>query len=297
MNLQTFLTEYFFRALIALIQSVILILSPGGFPRVPHEESFEPVWSDEFDGDSLDTAKWHGHGCGENVEVRRGSYWSTAVLRMEDGCLHIPTEYYPEGLNGNGKPGWYTCGIDTSGLYEQQYGYFEVRCILPKGAGLWAAFWMLCGGMSNMDGTGLDGAEIDIFESPFSTDKYSRRVSSNIHIDGYGADLKSFHVCEPYLLINDPYEKFNTYGLEWNETGYTFYVNGIKTGESDFGGASQTPEYMILSVEVGGADAEPGASWAVGTLSGSDKPTDFIIDYVRAYQYRPGEEQKTKSPC
>ena len=297
MNFWTFMTHSFFRALIALFQSLILTFSPGGFPRVPHEEDFDLVWSDEFDGDGLDTAKWHGHGCDSGATIRRGSYWSTSVLRVEDGCLHIPTEYYPDGLNGNGKPGWYTCGIDTSGLYYQRYGYFEVRCILPKGAGLWAAFWMLCGGMSHVDGTGLDGAEIDIFESPFSTDKYSRRVSSNIHIDGYGEDLKSMHVCEPYILINDPYEEFNTYGLEWNEYGYTFYVNGIKTGESDFGGASQTPEYMILSVEVGGENAEPGASWASGALSAEDAPTDFIIDYVRAYQYKPGAEPAADLPC
>lgn len=297
MNFWTFMTHSFFRALIALFQSLILTFSPGGFPRIPHEEDFDLVWSDEFDGTGLDTTKWHGHGCDSGAAIRRGSYWSTSVLRVEDGCLHIPTEYYPDGLNGNGKPGWYTCGIDTSGLYYQRYGYFEVRCILPKGAGLWAAFWMLCGGMSHVDGTGLDGAEIDIFESPFSTDRYSRRVSSNIHIDGYGEDLKSMHVCEPYILINNPYEEFNTYGLEWNEYGYTFYVNGIKTGESNFGGASQTPEYMILSVEVGGENAEPGASWASGALSADEAPTDFIIDYVRAYQYKPGAEPASNKRC
>lgn len=203
---------------------------------------------------------------------------------MKDGNLHIRTEYYPEGYNGNGKPGWYTCGIDTKGLFEQKYGYFEVRCILPKGAGLWSAFWMGNIGPDGSDGT--QGAEIDIFEAPYYATKYPRRVSSNIHYGGYTENIHSTNVCEPYVLFNNPYEKFNTYGLEWNENEYIFYVNGIETGRSSFGGASQVPEYLLLSVEVGGDDAVPAESWAAGVLEPGGETTDFIIDYVRAHQYK-----------
>ena len=279
--------KIFFRALWALAQSLFLIITPFSFPRVPHEKRLELVWSDEFDGDALDKTKWEGHYCNaEEASVRRGSYWNTNAAFLEDGNLHIPVRYCPEGLGGSGKPGWYTCGIDTRGLYEQTYGYFEVRCILPKGSGLWAAFWMLCDGMGHVDGTGTDGAEIDVFESPFSAQKHNRMVSSNLHIDGYGDDHKSENVCKAYNLLNDPYRKFNTYGVEWTEKGYTFYINGVKTGFSDFGGASQVPEYLILSVEVGGDNGEPGESWAPGVLAPGDAPTDFIVDYVRAYQFK-----------
>ena len=277
----------FIKAFFAEMLSLVMSLSPKGFPRVPHEEKFELVWSDEFDGDSLDFSKWRGHGCSSDAaSVRRGSYWHTDMAEVRDGELHIKTAYYPEGYNGNGKPGWYTCGIETNGLYEQKYGYFEVRCILPAGTGLWAAFWMLTDGMSNVDGGGTDGAEIDIFESPFYGRSPQRKVSSNIHIDGYGEALKSTNVCEPLILFNNPYEEFNTYGLEWNEDGYTFYINGIKTGSSDFGGASRVPEYMILSVEVGGQNAVPADSWAGAALADGSEPTDFVVDYVRAYQYK-----------
>lgn len=277
----------FLKAVAALIMSLFMTLSPKGFPRIPHEEDFSLAWSDEFDGTSLDREKWHGHGFSEgSTHIRRGSYWDIDMARVEDGCLHIATEYYPEGLNGNGKPGWYTCGIDTSGLFEQKYGYFEIRCILPEGEGLWSAFWMLCPGMGNTGDGGTDGAEIDIYESPFYGERIPNRVTSNIHIDGYGEDHKSTNVCEPYILFNNPYESFNTYGLEWNENEYIFYVNGIETGRSDFGGASRAPEYLILSVEVGGEDAQPQDSWAGSGLTDESKPTDFIVDYVRVYQYK-----------
>ncbi len=279
----------FLRAVAALILSLFLTLSSAGFPRVPHEKKLELVWSDEFDGESLDRTKWEGHHCTDDDSspaVRRGSYWHTGLAVVEDGCLRIQTRYLPDGLNGNGKPGWYSCGIDTNGLYEQRYGYFEVRCILPRGTGMWSAFWMLTGSMGNVDGGGTDGAEIDVMESPFYTARCNRKISSNIHYDGYGDAHQSKNVCEPFILFNDPYEEFNTYGIEWDEDGYTFYINGIKTGSSDFGGASRVSEYMILSVEVGGAGAVPGESWAGATLSPGGEVTDFVIDYVRAYQYK-----------
>ena len=105
-------------------------------------------------------------------------------------------------------------------------------------------------------------------------------------MDGYGEYHQSTNVCQPYLLWNDPYENFNTYGLEWNEKEYIFYVNGVETGRSDFGGVCEVPMYLILSVEVGGNNAVPAADWTGGPLTPDCEPTDFIIDYVRAYQYK-----------
>ncbi|MBQ7637466.1 MAG: glycoside hydrolase family 16 protein [Clostridia bacterium] len=276
----------FLKALWAVVLSMIMTVSGGGFPRIPHEKDFTLIWHDEFDGDKLDETKWKGHYCGNGEpSVRRGSYWHTDMATVKDGNLHIATRFYPNGFKGNGKPGWYTCGLDTRGLFEQAFGYFEIRCILPKGGGMWAAFWMLCDGMSNVDGSGTDGAEIDIFEAPYYAEKNNRRISSNIHIDGYGEGLKSTNVCKPYILVNDPYENYNTYGLEWNENEYIFYINGIETGRSSFGGTSRVPEFLLLSVEVGGENAVPGESWASGVLKPGTKTSDFIVDYVRVYKY------------
>ncbi len=280
------------KALWAVFISLFMAVSPAGFPRVPHEKDLELVWADEFDGDSLDLTKWEGHGFGsETTIVRRGSYWNTDFATVKDGKLHIRTAYCPDGYNGNGKPGWYTCGIDTRGLFEPTHGYFECRCILPKGVGLWSAFWMISNSMAfnNDPGEvigGADGAEVDAFESAFYENKTPRRVSSNIHVDGYGEYHRSANVCQPYLLFNDPYENFNTYGLEWNEKEYIFYVNGIETGRSDFGGVCEVPMYLILSVEVGGNNAVPAADWTGGPLTPDCEPTDFVIDYVRAYKYK-----------
>ena len=57
------------------------------------------------------------------------------------------------------------------------------------------------------------------------------------------------------------------------------------------GGASRTPEYLILSVEVGGKDAVPAADWVGGPITRESEITDFVVDYVRAYRY------KTRGGC
>ena len=284
--------SWILKGVLAVLLAGVLSLSPLGFPRVPHEKKLELVWADEFEGDAIDTDKWEGCYCNStDIYRRRGSYWNTDMATVKDGTLHIRTTYYPEGYNGNGLPGWYTCGLDTNGRFAQTYGYFETRCILPKGCGLWAAFWLVPHSMNSQDygtleNSGEDGAELDVFESAFFDSKTPRRVTSNIHIDGWGPYHQSANACKPFVLFNDPYEDYNTYGMAWDEDGYTFYINGIKTGHSDFGGASKVPEYLILSVEVGGTNAVPAEDWAGGPLTPDSETTDFVVDYVRVYQFK-----------
>lgn len=285
----------FLRPLASVILAVVsLFLSVFDLPTVPYGKTvnmdrFELVWADEFNGDSLDTTVWKQSGRVSQSTLRRGGYWNTDMARVHDGDLHIVTEYYPDGYNGNGKPGWYTAGIDTQDSFTQCYGYYEVRCILPEGYGLWSAFWMMNHGVGTIGDEGRDGTEIDIFESAYFSEKGLKKnsVSSNLHFDGYGEAHQQRNVCHTLLTANNPYKEYNTYGLEWNEDGYTFYVNGVKTGKSDFGGVSRNPEWLLLSVEVGGDNAVPGESWAGPSIeTDTSLVSDFVVDYVRVYQYK-----------
>lgn len=247
----------------------------------------EPVFEDEFDGDEINRTYWAGHLNDNGTFMRKGGYWNPKMLSVEDGALHIRTAYYPEGLDG-GPAGWYNGAMDTNGHYMQKYGYFECRCILPKGVGLWGAFWMLCKSMGDTTMGGLNGAEIDIFESPYYySPLYRNTTKHTIHIDGYAEAHKS-QGSGYYRISGNPYEEFHTYGVEWNEKEYVFYIDGKMTARTDFGGASQVEEYMLLSVEVGGENGTPTESWAgpVIDTNGQDFVSDFIVDYVRTYQYK-----------
>lgn len=296
----------FFRALV----SILMIISPTlphmfGLPAVPSgqelnlDERFVLTWSDEFDGDELDRSVWQTEWW---VTMRKGGYWHEDMVSVKDGNLIITTAYFDEPLENYYEeqwgdvidfkdygPGWYSACITTNGTFEQTYGYYECRCILPKSSGMWSAFWMMNEGVYNVDGSGKDGTEVDIFESMYYKDVkwgYGDAVISGIHYDGYGEGHNGDSIDKWYA--NNPYEEFNTYGLEWNENEYIFYINGIETGRLSTGGVSQNPEYLLLSCEVAG---ENGVAYAdrhgVGPIDMEPGDTaEFIVDYVRVYQYK-----------
>lgn len=246
---------------------------------------FDLVWSDEFDGSTLDTSKWENSyyaGYDNGSAIRRGGYWNAKYGFQNDGFYTIRTAYDAAGIDGRSPAGYYNQAIDTRTKYEQLYGYFEVRCKLPKGEGIWAAFWFMSDGVFDETNKGVTGAELDVFESPYYGRKVSNNmVSHNIHIDGYG-DAHQAMGSRKFLVHGDPYGEFHTYGIEWNKGGYTFYIDGKESYYTNWGGVCTVPEYMLLSVEVGGLNGKPDHDDPLSGLSYSD----YVVDYVRAYQYK-----------
>ncbi len=243
----------------------------------------EPTFCDNFDGE-LDRSVWSGHyQYGTQTEARKGSYWNQYLAYTEDGNLIIPVVYLEDGMGGKGA-GWYTAGIDTDGDspngFSQKYGYFECRCILPEGADIWSAFWLMNESVYEENGTGTDGTEIDVFESDQYENFLRNAVSSNLHYDGYG-DAHQKLGARVFLTGNNPYEEFNTYGLEWNENEYVFYINGRETFRTSYGGVSQNEEYIILSVEMRGENGTPSQR-----ENAPAEGAEFIVDYVKVYQYK-----------
>lgn len=267
---------------------IILICTSLDIPCFPMGEKldmdkFEIMFNEEFEGE-LDRSVWSGHYQYGNTTVdRKGSYWNQYLAQTKDGNLVIPVVYLEEGMGGEGA-GWYTAGIDTDSDakngFSQKFGYFECRCILPEGADIWSAFWLMNSGVFDEDGSGRDGTEIDIFESDGYENLFKYNVSSNLHFDGYG-DAHQKLGATRFLLKNNPYEEFNTYGLEWNENEYIFYINGVETFRTSFGGVSQNEEYIILSVEMRGENGIPSER-----ENAPAEGAEFIVDYVKVYQYK-----------
>lgn len=280
-----FMTAFIMRLvnyLVAFVSAILLMfnISPvrEGGDKIDLD-NYELTFSDDFNGTELDSSLWRAHN-GEGV--RRGGYWSLDCVSVYDGNLHIATRYEADGKFG---AGWYTAGISTQDKFMQTYGYYECRCILPKGTGMWAAFWLTNPNVSKYEtGNATQGAEIDVFESPYYYRTINNNlVSSNIHYNGYGIQTKYSNV-GIWQLDNNPYENYNTYGVEWTQNGYTFFINGNKVGSSSFGGVSTQDEYMILSCETDGDSASPIRGWS-GLITDNEQPftADFIVDYVKAY--------------
>ncbi len=273
-----------------LITCILTVCSWLDIPCAPlgkevDMSKFSITFEEEFEGE-LDRSVWSGHyQYGEKSEARKGSYWNQHLARTEKGNLVIPIVYLEEGMGGK-DAGWYTAGIDTDSdapnSFSQKFGYFECRCILPKGADVWSAFWLMNDGVYNEDGNGRDGTEIDIFESDRYEKILNHSVTSNLHFDGYNEAHQKMGA-KAFSTGNNPYEEYNTYGLEWNENEYIFYINGKETFRTDYGGVSQNEEYVILSVEMRGENGVPSQR---ENAPSEELESEFIVDYVKVYQYK-----------
>ena len=123
---------------------------------------------------------------------------------------------------------------------------------------------------------GVTGAEIDVIETPTDYNLNSKEFGSvyhTIHVDAYG-DAHRQEV-QGWFYAEDPYNQFNTYGVEWNSEEYIFYINGTETARTSFGGVCRVPLYLIISVGVN--DQVEGNEYL---------PASLIVDYVRCYQYK-----------
>jgi beta-glucanase (GH16 family) len=134
----------------------------------PQPGQWQRSWSDEFDsadGSRPDPSRWvydpGGNGWG-NEELE--TYTDRAEnSRIEGGALVI-TARAEKFTGADGFPRDYTSArIKTLGRFSQLYGRFEARIKIPRGQGIWPAFWMM--GV-NIDTRGWpDDGEVDIMEN------------------------------------------------------------------------------------------------------------------------------------
>ena len=221
------------------------------------------IWSDEFDGRSLDLAKWDYFLLGRRrdaIDVKE------AVSLDGQGHLILTTSKVGDA--------WHTGMISTQGKFERAFGYFECRVRFQTQVGHWSAFWLQSPKMGAVVGdTKTSGTEIDIFEYLVNR---GDKVQHTLHWDGYGKDHKSAEQIHEEEGLS---RGWHTIGLEWTKNEYVFYVDGKetwRTGEA----VSHAPEFIILSLEVG--------EWA-GDIAKATLPDSVVFDYVRVYKTRPTE--------
>jgi len=237
---------------------------------------YELVFSDDFDGDSLNTDVW-------TAAVRDGTYkLSPEQISFDGENMIITTEYREDGSMGEG---WYTTDLNLNQQYCQ--GYFEIRCKVfdnKKRGDFWSAFWLTCEGVYDADVSkgGIGGCEIDIFES-FADAPNGQTTPQGITpaiwcngIDDNAATIDGVNLGQWYS--NDPVNEFNTYGVLWTDDYYIWYINGVEALRISYGsGPSQVPETLRISM------CTPNLSPENLPRSVSDSG-DYVIDYVRIYQ-------------
>ena len=197
---------------------------------------------------------------------------------MEGGALVITAR--AEKFTGkDGIAREYTSArLKTLGRFSQAYGRFEARIKIPRGQGIWPAFWMM--GV-DIDSRGWpDGGELDVMEN---IGREPNTVYGTLHGPGYsGAD----GISTPFQSPNGrPFaDDFHLYAVEWEPSEIRWYVdsNHFRTLKpSDLPGGSKWvfdhEMFMLLNVAVGGG-------WPGNPDGTTVFPQQMQVDYVRVYK-------------
>jgi beta-glucanase (GH16 family) len=241
------------------------------------------TWRDEFNsrGRSIpDPDKWvieTGGGGWGNEELE---YYTNRLKNVFVGNGHLVITARKEHYTGkDGVSRDYTSArLKTLGKFTQAYGRFEARIKIPRGQGMWPAFWMMGDDIERIDWPAC--GEIDIMEN---IGKEPSAVHGTIHGPGYsgnGGISADFALPEQRRFADD----FHVFAVEWEPQQIRFYVDdalyGTRTpGELPAGAkwVYDHPFFVLLNVAVGG-------NWPGSPDSTTHFPQTMLVDYVRIYK-------------
>ena len=271
---------------------------------LPENKKWKLVWSDEFDGDKLDESKWNFRRyfwgkksptfTDEGVEldgesslhiklVKKGEDFYSAHLQTGSLTYDMPKD----------SDGFWPFGEFQPAKFMHKFGYYEIRCRLPKNPGWHAAFWLQAPGIGSSPDPRVCGVETDIMEN------YAQHTKGLMLCgNGYGGYGKNSvwpgHFRFPYEETEDGW---HYYGVDWSRDGYVFYADGKKIGRQ---GPPEVPvseveQFILVSTECHGYHRNFGENcgldgsgdvWAgrpVEELKKAVLPDEFVVDHVRVF--------------
>jgi beta-glucanase (GH16 family) len=245
------------------------------------------AFKDEFNksvNSPIDSSKWTAEIGGNGWGNQELEYYTNSIENAYhdgSGSLVIKAIKLTPPLN---LTCWYgpcqytSARLVTKGKFDQKYGRFEARIKIPRGQGMWAAWWMLG---NDIDTVGwATCGEIDVMEN-------IGREPNIVHATVHGPNYNGANgIGGPFSLANNQAfaDDFHIYSTEWSENLLRFYVDGTlyKTiTPSDIPQGSRWvydhPFFMILNLAIGGA-------WGGNPDNTTPFPGEMKIDYVRVYK-------------
>lgn len=252
---------------------------------------YELFWSDEFEGDALNTNDW-------TCEIGRGSDgWGNAELQyytdreenvaVRDGKLVITAR--KENYQGATAT---SARLITLGKVYFKYGYVTASIKLPKTAnGLWPAFWMMGNDFSTKGWPNC--GETDILEmghqNGIKNGTQEKFLNGACHWGQPGHAYYSYDYTNSYSVQDG---QFHTFTCIWDENQIAMYIDldtkpdakpYFKMALKDFGDNEfRKDNFILLNLAVGGNF--PGI-WDINQVSAlQDGPAEMEVDYVRVFQ-------------
>ena len=260
--------------------------SDGGVPVVGGEpRAWTLIWSDEFEGAAgatVDGAKWVADTGGQGWGNQERQYYTSSGNASLDGTGRLVITARAE-LADSPRRCWYgTCRftsarLKTKGRFEPTYGRFEARIRVPRGQGLWPAFWMLG---ADIDSVGWPRCgEIDVMEH---IGREPAVVHGTMHGPGYSgaSGIGGSHTLATTALADD----FRVFAVEWTPGQLRWLVDEReyrRASPADLpAGATWVFDhafFLLLNVAVGG-------SWPGDPDASTTFPQQMFVDYVRVFR-------------
>lgn len=248
-------------------------IGDAGYQAADAYDGMQLVWSDEFDGNSINTGNWSydlGASGWGNQELQ--NYTSSPDNSyVQDGKLILKAMQ-------SGPDNFSSARLKSINLQEFQYGRIDVRAVLPVGQGIWPAIWMLG---ANFDEIGWpDCGEIDIMEL---IGHQPNRVYGTAH---WGADPSQHQYQSGTIALPNGQtfdEEFHVFSIEWQEDEIRWLMDDevYHTVDPSTVGSQpypfNQPFFFILNVAVGGV-------WPGYPDETTLFPVFMAVDYVRVYQ-------------
>lgn len=256
------------------------------------------VFSDEFNGSTLDTTKWNrvDYVSWNVPDWRKYQSRDAELVTMNgDGTVSLWGKYgdFTSQADQTGANDTYACGgIFTQKTFTFQYGYVEVRAKFDCAPGVWPAIWMM-----PTSGTWPQNGEIDIMEHL----NYEGIVHQTLHYNrANGTATTSGTVnangtSSAYFTSVEDKAAFHTYGVEWAPDHVSFLMDGKKTLTVNADpnnpnwpfNKENNPYYLLMDMQLGG-------SW-VGEIGDIGDGVAMTLDYVRVYSYPASVPEPTSS--
>lgn len=254
----------------AYLLVLVFALAAALLPISSANAAYNLVWSDEFNGTSIDSNNWSfevGTGSGGWGNNELEYYTSRSEnARIENGNLVI--EARKESYGGMN---YTSARLKTQGKKSFQYGRIEARIKMPKGQGLWPAFWTLGSDIGTV-GWPKSG-EIDIMEHVNN----DNNTNGYIHWDANGQ--ADYGGPSGYVDVT----QYHVYSIEWTPSAIKWFIDGTQFWEANIANNINSteefhkPHFILLNMAVGG-------NWPGAPNAGTAFPAKMYVDYVRVYQ-------------
>jgi beta-glucanase (GH16 family) len=243
------------------------------------------TFSDEFDGPRLNLGKWKRADLWSNGTLagnRERQCYVPSGVRQSDGMLLLVAKQFVtpaancKGANADldyisgvvstaGCNQWETSEIcERLRPFSQTYGFFEIRAKLPRGKGLWPAFWLVP----------IDGSwppEIDVMEALGQNP--STIYFTYHYTDAAGAQQKAGKAYNGHDFASS----FSTFAVDWRPGVLIWYVDGKEAFRFASPDVTSKKMYLLLNLAVGG-------NWPGDPDRSTTFPSSMAIDYVHVYK-------------